>query len=450
MGAANSGLAGLKAEDVLVLIRDYFNARHMTVQDAFRFIDTDNSKYVSWDEFMKAINLCLENTGHGSISHDSLFQVFQRFDVDNNGKLSIEEFAAAFNPSSKFGSSFYDAEFHDRGMHRRSPGVGARKPNARPESKVVDDMVGRLASSVVRTGFTPAGVFNKLDKDGNGRLSQSELEQILLSFDANLSLTERNAIFARFDKDMNGSIDIYEFRQALEHANAGALIAVESKVRFMGQKFKDSGYNLHQCFSVFDRDEDGFLTIDEWKRAMSAFGPELSENDAEAVFRRFDDNGDGLMSIHEFQKFFRDAIERTPTVTTTAMTPISPATSPISPNISPNISPHISTISPTISPIASQSMHGYHAPPVEEPWQTAVLDTVRHHISKAQCGLDIDEVFRRLDLTGSGNMGMYEFDRMITAYRSDLSREHLDSLFAKVNYSGSGAINRGEFIRRFG
>jgi len=423
MGTSSSRLDGLRTEEVLARIGDYFESRHMSVQDAFRFIDTDNSKFISWDEFVRAVKLCIENTGHSAISHDSLWQIFQRFDTNKNGKLSVEEFAAAFNPSSRFGSSYYDANFHDRGLRRRSPGVGTRVARARPDSRVVDDIIGRLASSVVRTGFTPADVFNKLDKDGNGRLSHVELEQVLLSFDSNLSLTERNAIFARFDKDQSGSVDIYEFRTALEGANAGALVAVEDKIRYLGDRFKDKGYSLHECFSVFDRDEDGFLTRDEWQRVVRTLGSDMTDNDAEAVFRRFDDNGDGFLNIHEFQRFFRSALERAPE-------------SPFPQH--------------TLDVAFPRSMPVYHAPPAEQPWETEVLDTVRHHLSKARCGLDIEEVFRRLDLTGSGNMTMYEFDRMITTYRSDLSREHLASLFEKVNHSGTGTISRGEFIRRFG
>lgn len=420
MGSSASTADGLTVEQELRLIVEYFQARRMTVRDAFIFLDMDGSGFVSWEEFLRGINLCTEGLGRSSLCPAALMPVFNRFDVNCDGRLSIEEFAAAFGPVAGTPASIPG---YSLGRRRPpSPGASAWQsarllPDGGLQEKMAQDIISRIASSVIRTGCTPEALFARLDVDQNGRLSCAELQQVLLSFEPNLSRSDCEAVHWRFDKDQSGGVDISEFYQALQDVNAGALVAVEDKVQFLRAKLQERGCTLYDSFAIFDRNGDGYLSREEWQRAMSVIGPELSTNDLEAVFRLFDVNGDGHLSIAEFQEFFQNAIDLRPSL------PPPPPTGTV--------------------PV-------YQPPPVEAPWEAEVLDLVRTCLCSSRSGLSITEVFRRLDISGSNSMTPFEFNRMVRAYRPGLTQEQLESLFYKVNTSRSGAITLGEFVRRFG
>merc|ERR1719420_1571484 len=105
----------------------------------------------------------------------------------------------------------------------------------------VDDVICRIGSAIVRTGFSPLQLFQKVDLDHNGRLSWTELERVIISFQPDLSLTERQMIWRRFDMDGSGDIDIQEFCGIINGANAPALISIENTVRRLGARFSSTG-----------------------------------------------------------------------------------------------------------------------------------------------------------------------------------------------------------------
>jgi Ca2+-binding EF-hand superfamily protein len=274
----------------------------------------------------------------------------------------------------------------------------------------------RLASSLARIGRSPEALFRSLDIDGNGLLSRQEVERAVVALEPTLSQTELALVFAQFDRDGNQTVDFREFCDTLTNVNAPALLAVEDKVKMIIWKFKDMGYSNNDVFALFDRDGDGHLSIVEFQSAMNVIGQQMSQADLESVFRHFDMNRDGYCSIAEFLYFFRETIDRGSSLTT-----LQPGTLPV-----------------------------YRAPPVEAAWEREVLDLVRSALHPQRSRMDTSEVFRRLDISKTNSLTFYEFGRMIQTYRPDLATEHVEQLFNKVNTSKSGSISYGEFVRRFG
>lgn len=211
-------------------------------------------------------------------------------------------------------------------------------------------------------------------------------------------------------------MDLTEFCRALQEVNASALVTVEDKVRLIGTKFKEHGYSVYQAFSVFDRNNDGFLNRDEWQRAIGFLAPEVHPSDVESIFRQFDVDVNGYISLAEFQDFFQRSMDSRSATAVRSMGAL-----------------------PTYSP-----------PPVEAPWEREILDMLRDCFSFKKSGYRTTEVFRRLDISNSSTLTKYEFQRMLATYRPGLTDPQLDSLFYKVNVSRSGAISLGEFVSRFG
>jgi len=409
------------------MIAEYFYSRNMTLSQAFSFLDADMGGTVTWEEFVRGINLCLDQTANHRVSSSDLWPIFKRFDRDGDNRISLEEFSSQFASKGTRAQSWYDDDMR-RGSGR-TIGYGAPviAPNVAAERRV-DDIICRIGAAIVRTGFTPLQLFQKVDLDSNGRLSWAELERMILSFQPDLSMTERQAIFSRFDRDGSQDVDVNEFCGCMDRCNAQALVNVEALFKGLGDRFRSSGQTVSDIFHVFDRNYDGFLQLDEWARAMKTFDvptPTLSDADIEAVFKRFDVNGDGYMSIQEVDTFFRDCIQRSQHSQVQAQTTY--------------------TGSQTY-----QVMPTYQPPPPEEAWESEVLETVRSCLSVGRSGLSITEVFRRLDINNNESMDVVEFQRMVTAYRQDLAQAHVEALFLKVNTSGTGHITMSEFVRRFG
>lgn len=53
-----------------------------------------------------------------------------------------------------------------------------------------------------------------------------------------------------------------------------------------------------RAFKLFDKDNDGFITKDEFQKISK----KLNREQIEAVFSKFDKDGDGVLSFEEFKK----------------------------------------------------------------------------------------------------------------------------------------------------
>lgn len=459
MGSTTS-LHGLSPEQVVAQLAEYFHSRGISLVQAFAFLDGDRTNFIHWDEFQRGIGVCLENAGHRrGLSRDELYPIFRQFDVNNDGKISLDEFAARFAPST----SALAREWYEEA--RRGPGAGLHTPTgsrhlsltgsdslssysmrATPsvtDSHRVDWVLGRIASSVHRAGFNAAELFNKVDLDRSGRLSYEELERVIISFEPSLSTTEKNMVFRRFDKDGTMDIDIREFCATLDSAHGSSITMVSDQLRNLGDKFKLRGLSFGDAFRAFDFDGDGFLTQAEWQRAVTTMAPEVTLVDQENIFGMFDLNKDGFMSTLEFQRFFQDCIDRSPTTAYSSGGALGPSSLGHETFATGSRSLGMGSFGTGSFPVAPMY-------PAEEPWEREVLDLIRSCLSAGRSGLTITEVFRRLDMTGTGYMSLGEFTRMATSYRRDLNTYQVERLFRIVNYSGSGQISIGEFTRRFG
>lgn len=424
MGAASS-VYGLSFEQALEQAARYFHERGLDVVTAFRMIDEDSSGFIDFPEFRRAVHICFDGL-HLDLRDDELQRVFSRFDTNFDGKLSLQEFNTCFMGKLQFAAGSVGGvvaspgyhSYHGGGFEGRYDAVPVR-PAAHAssaEESLTSRTIGRIATSIVRTGWTPQQIFDKMDRDRNGSLSRHELEDVILRFQPDLSLSERDRIFRRFDQDSSGQISVYEFCRALEATSPEALAALEGEVRLLAERLAAQGYTLRQAWQLFDRDGDQQLTADEWRRAVRALAPGLRPEDGEAILRHFDRDGNGLLSLVEFQEFYEQSMQRTQ----------------------------------LLPPDASRGLPARHALSREEPWQTDALDLVRNSLSRARAGMTIQEVFRRMDISRSGSLTRYEFDRIVSQFRPDLNGAHMESLFHLVNTSGSGAITLSEFNCRFG
>ncbi|KAJ4264261.1 hypothetical protein NW762_005456 [Fusarium torreyae] len=126
--------------------------------------------------------------------------------------------------------------------------------------------------------------FHLFDKDGDGQITINELGAFMRSLGQNPSDAELNDIINEIDADRSGAIEFLEF------------------LAMMSQKAKEEDYEreILEAFMIFDRDEDGFISIEELRQAMEAIGEDITDDELGKVIREVDVDLDGRISYEDF------------------------------------------------------------------------------------------------------------------------------------------------------
>ena len=125
--------------------------------------------------------------------------------------------------------------------------------------------------------------FMTIDLDGDGLISQGELQRVMSGF-IDLDSDQGKAIIPGLDLNLNGFIDYTEFLSACLHA----------------KNYTNPGL-LKSAFNYFDTDNSGFITFDEIKAVL--IGHELTQNtdeNVEQIMNEVDTNHDGKVDYIEF------------------------------------------------------------------------------------------------------------------------------------------------------
>ena len=144
-------------------------------------------------------------------------------------------------------------------------------------------------------------LFNKIDKNGDGKISREELFDGLQQYKKELSNEELkeqvNTIFNNIDTDHNNYIEYEEFVRAAIDKN-----------HFLSVNF------LQFAFNYFDKDLDGEITIEEVKNKFLQNDKNKNsfkaQEQLQKAFNEIDINGDGKLSFEEFGKMMENIIKQ--------------------------------------------------------------------------------------------------------------------------------------------
>ncbi|CAF0731506.1 unnamed protein product [Adineta steineri] len=185
-------------------------------------------------------------------------------------------------------------------------------------------------------------VFDLFDKNGDGNIDANEIGQVMRSLGLNPTNKEIADLIAEVDKNGNQRLDFSEFcafmskhwherdqeaelRDAFrlfDRDNSGLnptnkeiadLIAEVDKngnqrldfsefCAFMSKHWheRDQEAELRDAFRLFDRDNSGYITINELKQVMLNMGEKLNQEELEDMMREADVNRDGKLDYQEF------------------------------------------------------------------------------------------------------------------------------------------------------
>ncbi|XP_024357591.1 calcium-dependent protein kinase 26 isoform X1 [Physcomitrium patens] len=150
--------------------------------------------------------------------------------------------------------------------------------------KVAIRVIAELLSEEEIAGLRE--MFKMIDTDHSGTITFEELKSGLERVGSNLVESEIRQLMDAADVDQNGTIDYGEFLAATLHLNK-----IEREE------------NLFAAFSWLDKDNSGYLTVDELQQACSKYN--MGETSIEDLIREVDQDNDGRIDYNEFVTMMR-------------------------------------------------------------------------------------------------------------------------------------------------
>ncbi|CAH8312138.1 unnamed protein product [Eruca vesicaria subsp. sativa] len=137
-------------------------------------------------------------------------------------------------------------------------------------------------------------VFQMFDKDGDGRITKKELNDSLKNLGIIIPETELWQMIDKIDVNGDGCVDIEEFGELYK------TIMVEDEDE-IGEE------DMKEAFNVFDRNGDGFITVDELKAVLSSLGLKQGKTleECRKMIIQVDVDGDGRVDYKEFRQMMK-------------------------------------------------------------------------------------------------------------------------------------------------
>lgn len=133
-------------------------------------------------------------------------------------------------------------------------------------------------------------VFNIFDKDGDGTVSSSELQDVMNALGHQISEVEAIELVGILDKDGDGTLDLEEFAAYM----AGVMNEDES----------DDSW-IETIFEMFDQDKSGSISREEFGQILSTLGAQLTHEDIEAIINEIDEDESGTIDMEEFEALIK-------------------------------------------------------------------------------------------------------------------------------------------------
>ncbi|KAM0940122.1 putative EF-hand domain-containing protein [Dioscorea sansibarensis] len=136
-------------------------------------------------------------------------------------------------------------------------------------------------------------VFQMFDRNGDGRISQKELNHSLCKLGIDIPETDLATMIDKIDANGDGCVDLDEFSTLYKS--------------IMDDHEEDEEEDMREAFNVFDQNGDGFITEEELRSVLASLGLKQGRTveDCRRMIRKVDVDGDGMVNFKEFKQMMR-------------------------------------------------------------------------------------------------------------------------------------------------
>ncbi|GAA0185714.1 calmodulin-related [Lithospermum erythrorhizon] len=128
-------------------------------------------------------------------------------------------------------------------------------------------------------------VFQRFDRNGDGRISADELKDVLKALGSTSSPEDISLMMQEIDIDKDGYINLKEFSSFIKPKESS-----------------DGGINeLKEAFDMYDENHNGLISANELHQILNQIGQSCTVQDCEKMIKTVDADGDGCVSFDEFK-----------------------------------------------------------------------------------------------------------------------------------------------------
>jgi len=265
--------------------------------------EAEESRFRAPVDYYKDIRFALNQPGK------SFEQCFEKYDLARNGTISAETFKFLLGDELRLNMS---PESIQRIIDECSDYGGKislvkLRKNIFPDTQInynynALEEINKLKQLMKSSNMTPHSLFKLFDLNNNEFIDEHEFSLIISKIDPKVSPQVIAAVFSYLDKDFDRKINRNEFFTVFEDENARAERALES----LKETVRRGGFNAQRTFDMFDSNRQGYIEIYDFTRIMEYFDRNLSKDDINFLFRKFDTNQNGRITKAEFIKQFTD------------------------------------------------------------------------------------------------------------------------------------------------
>lgn len=129
--------------------------------------------------------------------------------------------------------------------------------------------------------FKEAFIF--FDRNGDGTMNTNDLCLAMRAMGALVTEQEVKNLLKKYDPDRTGTIDVNDF--------IACMAEVINK--------EDNESEIRNAFSVFDKEDNGMLPVDEMRHVLTRIGDPLSQEEISNFLNILDMHGDGFVRLQE-------------------------------------------------------------------------------------------------------------------------------------------------------
>ena len=255
---------------------------------------------------------------------------------------------------------------------------------------MVELCITRIQSWLKRSGRQLSDLFAKIDKDGSGELDSREFRAGMLQIGLTFEDAEISALFAHMDNDGSGTISTVEFIEKMDQFVADLSESAGTILLLLSLHLDREKKTLADVFQGVDVDGSGDLTADEFHEALLSLDISHKKETVAAVIEELDMDGDATITLTEL----------------------------------------------------SAQLAVYRRK--RRAFVAKVFNQCFEHIHTS--GHSATQIFSRVDVDGSGELDVLEFQESMRRMGQNLSPNQAFEVMAELDLDGSGTIGVSEFL----
>lgn len=136
-------------------------------------------------------------------------------------------------------------------------------------------------------------LFDLFDADKTGEINVEELGGLLHTLGHELSKDQLQAMMRKIDSDASGYVSFVEFSNYMQ-----SLMAAEAQGPI-------SEHDVEHLFKLFDKEGGGTISVDEFETTFKQLGQVLTPQELHEFVQELDEDGSGTIELEEFAHFLR-------------------------------------------------------------------------------------------------------------------------------------------------